>query len=123
MQTEAADTRLLARQADNALEFQRESPARRYPPFSRYQRVASSTSPSASELNETRTNQRAFSIMASRRANTSSAGIQTVSGLHIRHPPGDLFVPSLGDSFRRIFGRAFQADNQAMDQLAAFFRR
>lgn len=48
------------------------------PPFSRYHRVASSASASASGLNETRIGQRAFSMMASRRANTSSAGIQTV---------------------------------------------
>lgn len=48
------------------------------PPLSRYQWVASSASASASELNDTCINQRALSIIASSRAKTSSAGIQTV---------------------------------------------
>jgi len=42
--------------------------------------------------------------------------------IHIRHAPGNLFVPSLGDGFRRLFGFVFQADNQAVDQLAALLR-
>ena len=35
--------------------------------------------------------------------------------IYIRHAPGNLFIPSLGDGLRRIAGFAFQAGNQALD--------
>lgn len=42
---------------------------------------------------------------------------------HVRHAPGDFLAPGFGDVFGRLFGHAFQAYDQAMDEFAALPRR
>lgn len=41
-------------------------------------------------------------------------------GFHVRYAPGNFFIPGFGNSLRRFFGLAFETDDQAMDQFAAF---
>lgn len=66
-----------------------------------------SASACASSLRLTRTGFGGTDFCAEANHHFIGGNPMRATGLHIRHPPGDLFVPSMGDGFRRIFGRAF----------------